>query len=221
LDYFVKSILAIHDSATRSFESGHSVESGSSAPEDDDAVGRSLEEAFRLANSSVYGFGHKLSAGGRMAASLLGLAIEGSRFAAARVGQGSVYLFRANQLVPLFGTEGVDRAVVGDLPEFSPELASQRHGFVGSHSIVDVEIASVTLQPGDAIAAFSRPLTTLNETLLFQHLEMTAGEGFPDVQPLHQAEQLCVDVFTEPDTLSFACVAALGPEVIFCSKVVD
>lgn len=209
LDYFIKSILAIHDSAR--------VSAGS---DDEDSVGRSLEEAFRLANSSVYGFGHKLSAGGRMAASLLGFAIEGKKFAAARVGQGSVYLFRANQLFPLFGSEGVDRAVVGDVPEFSPELASQRQGFVGSHSIVDVEIASVSLQPGDAVAAFSRPLTTLNETLLFQHLEMTAGEGFPDLQPLHQAEQLCVDVFTEPDTLSFACVASLGPEVIFCSKVV-
>ncbi len=210
LDYFIKSILTIHDSAA-----------AQAGADEDDEVSRSLEEAFRVANSSVYGFGHKLSAGGRMAASLLGLAIEGQRFAAARVGQGSVYLFRANQLFPLFGAEGVDRAVVGDVPEFSQEVASQRQGFVGSHSIVDVEIASVSLQPGDTIAAFSRPLTTLNETLLFQHLEMTSGEGFPDVQPLHQAEQLCVDVFTEPDTLSFACVAALGPEVIFCSKVVD
>jgi hypothetical protein len=148
------------------------------------------------------------------------VAIEGSKFAAARVGQGSVYLFRDKELFPLFAAEGVDRAFVGDVPEFSPEMASQRQGFVGSHSIIDVEVASVTLKPGDTVTVFSRPLTTLNETLLFQHLEMTTGDGFPDVQPLRQAEQMCVDVFTEPDTLSFACIVSIGPEVIFCSKVI-
>jgi hypothetical protein len=210
IEHFVKGVLSCYE------------KSGSPAADpsaDEDSAVWVLEEAFRLANSSVYSFGHKLAAGGRMAASLLGLAIEGERFAAARVGQGSVYLFRHKQLFPLFSTEGIDRSVVGDVPEFSPDAFNQRQTFVGSNSIIDVEIASVSLQPGDTIAAFSRPLTTLNETLLFQHLEVVAGEGFPDTQPLHQAEQMCVDVFTEPDTLSFACLAALGPEVIFCSKV--
>jgi hypothetical protein len=213
LDYFVKGILA-------SYESGAHAQR---ATAEDEEVGviLALEEAFRLANSSVYGFGHKLAAGGRMAASLLGIALEDATFAAARVGQGSVYLFRSNQLFPLFGSEGVDRAVVGDVPEFSSEVASQRQGFVGSHAIVDVEVASVSLQPGDTVIAFSRPLTTLNETLLFQHLEVAASEGFPDMQRPNLAEQLCVDVFTEPDSISFACVAALGPDVIFCSKAVS
>jgi hypothetical protein len=209
IEHFVKGVLACYDQAAAAPE----------ASADEESAVWVLEEAFRLANSSVYSFGHKLAAGGRMAASLLGLAIEGERFAAARVGQGSVYLFRNKQLFPLFSTEGIDRSVVGDVPEFSPDAFNQRQAFVGSNSIIDVEIASVSLQPGDTIAAFSRPLTTLNETLLFQHLEVTAGEGFPHTQPPHQAEQMCVDVFTEPDTLSFACLAALGPEVIFCSKV--
>ena len=214
LDYFVKGILGSYDGDTDKQSAGGSGQ----AELDDESVSRALEDAFRLANSSIYGFGHKLAAGGRMAASLLGIAVEGAKFAAARVGQGSVYLFRANQLFPLFGAEGVDRAVVGDVPEFCPELASQRGGFLGSHSIVDVEVASVTLQPGDTVTAFSRPLTTLNETLLFQHLEVVSSEGFPEMQPHYQAEQLCIDVFTEPDSLSFACMVCLGPEVIFCSK---
>jgi hypothetical protein len=155
-----------------------------------------------------------------MAASLLAFMIDGRKFAAARVGQGSIYLFRGNQLFPFFGSEGVDRAVVGDVEEFSEEVVSQRQAFVGSHSIIDVEVASVALNPGDVVVAFSRPLTTLNETLLFQHLEVVLGGSFPDTQPPGLAEQLCVDVFTQPDTVSFACVAALGPEVIYCSKVV-
>lgn len=186
---------------------------------DEESAVRVLEEAFRVANASVYGFGHKLAAGGRMAASLLAFMIEGRKFAAARVGQGSIYLFRGNQLFPFFSSEGVDRAVVGDVDEFS-EVLSQRQAYLGSHSIIDVEVASVALNPGDVVVAFSRPLTTLNETLLFQHLEVVMGDAFPDSQPPGLAEQLCVDVFTQPDTLSFACVAALGPEVIYCSKVV-
>jgi serine/threonine protein phosphatase PrpC len=189
-------------------------------PVDEDTVVQLLEDAFRTANSSVYGFGHKLAAGGRMAASLLALAIEEGRLATARVGLGSVYLFRDNQLFPFFSSEGIDRSVVGDVEEFPTDLNVQRQAFVGSNSIIDVEIASVTLGPGDIVCAFSRSLTALNETLLFQHLETLLQEGFPEVQPPDLAERLCVEVFTEPDTLSFCCVAAVGPEVIYCSKVV-
>ncbi len=188
--------------------------------DDEESAVEVLEAAFRLANSSVYGFGHKLAAGGRMAASLLAFIVDHQRFAAARVGQGSVYLFRNKQLFPFFGSDGVDRSIVGDVPEYSTDPASQRQTFIGSHSIIDVEVASVTLHPGDYVVAFSRPLTTLNETLLFQHLEVLAGEGFPEVQPYGMAEQMCLDVFTQADTLSFACMVGLGPEVIYCSKIV-
>ena len=47
----------------------------SGAAKGEEKVVKALEEAFRAANSSVYSFGHKLSAGGRMAASLLGVVI--------------------------------------------------------------------------------------------------------------------------------------------------
>jgi len=208
IDYFVEGV-ASH------FEQG-----GQEALVTDDAESavEALEAAFRVANASVYGFGHKLAAGGRMAASLLAFIVDQRKFAAARVGQGSVYLFRRNQLFPFFSSEGIDRAVVGDAPEYSADSASQRQAFVGSHSIIDVEVASVMLDPGDYVVAFSRPLTTLNETLLFQHLEVLVGEGFPESQPYGMAEQLCLDVFTQADSLSFACMVALGPEVIYCSS---
>lgn len=187
---------------------------------DDEMVVKVLEDAFRTANSSVYNFGHRLAAGGRMAASLLGFVIDERKFAAARVGLGSVYLFRDRQLFPFFSSEGIERGVVGDLDEFPSDLHIQRQAFVGSNSIIDVEVASVELAPGDVVCAFSRPLSSLNETLLFQHLEMLLEEGFPENQQQSLAEHLCVEVFTEPDTLSFACVACVGPDVIYCSKVV-
>lgn len=210
LDYFAQGVAAHYDTP----DARHAELS------DEDAVVKVLEDAFRTANASVYGFGHKLAAGGRMAASLLGLVIEGDRFATARVGAGSVYLYRDKQLFPFFSSDGVERGVVGDIEEFPADLGVQRQSLIGSNSIVDVEVASVTLIAGDVVCAFSRPLSSLNETLLFQHLELLGEDGFPRTQPVGLAEQLCVDAFTEPETLSFACVAAVGPEVIYCSKVV-
>jgi serine/threonine protein phosphatase PrpC len=212
LDYFVEGLLGHLQRDERGKEKSAHRDS------DDEAAVNALEAAFRSANASVYGFGHKLAAGGRMAASLLAFVVDNQRFAAARVGQGSVYLFRGNQLFPFFSSDGVDRAVVGDIDEFGGEEATQRQVYVGSHSIIDVEVASVELNPGDYVVAFSRPLTTLNETLLFQHLEVLTNEGFPQSQPDRMAEQMCLDVFTQPETVSFACMAALGPEVIYCSK---
>jgi hypothetical protein len=211
IDYFVEGVVDHYKQVG---------EQAVSSTDDAESAVEALEAAFRVANASVYGFGHKLAAGGRMAASLLAFTVDQHKFAAARVGQGSVYLFRGNQLFPFFGSEGVDRSVVGDVAEYSADSASQRQSFVGSHSIIDVEVASVTLHPGDYVVAFSRPLTTLNETLLFQHLEVLVGEGFPESQPYGMAEQMCLDVFTQADTLSFACMVGLGPEVIYCSKIV-
>ncbi|MEY4701427.1 MAG: hypothetical protein RL326_1614 [Pseudomonadota bacterium] len=214
LEYFMRGV----ESHYATVRDGQSTQEKSQGGED--AVVTLLEDAFRTANSSVYGFGHKLAAGGRMAASLLGMVIDEGRFAAGRVGTGSVYLFRDKQLFPFFGSDEAERAVVGDLEEFPSDLSVQRQAFVGANSLIDVEIASVMLGAGDVICAFSRPLSSLNETLLFQHLEAVSAEGFPMTQTPHAAEDLCVEVFTQPDTLSFCCLATVGPEVIYCSKQV-
>lgn len=213
IDYFVQGVLDNLSllSASATLPSG-------ADPSDEERVVNLLEAAFRVANSSVYNFGHKLAAGGRMAASLLGFIIDNGRFAAARVGQGSVYLFRGNQLFPFFSSEGIDRSIVGDIDEFGDTLPAQRNAFVGSHSIIDVDVASVALEPGDYIASFSRPLTSLNETLLFQHLEVVGAQGLPARQNSGAAEQLCLDVFTQADTIAFGCLIALGPDGIYCSK---
>jgi hypothetical protein len=211
LDYFLKGV-----------ESHYSkVDPMELSARNDDAVVGVIEDAFRSANSSVYSFGHKLAAGGRMSASLLGLVIENGRLSTGRVGYGTVYLSRKNQLFPFFESgEREEGTRVGDAPEFPQESAMRQRSFVGSNSIVDVELASVALEPGDVLCVFSRALTSLNETLLFECLETLRGEGFPEEVECEVAERLCNDVFTEPETLSFAAVVSVGPDAIYCDKVV-
>lgn len=211
IDYFVKGVEDFYSTRPSSVE-------GSKGEE---GVIKALEEAFRCANSSVYSFGHKLSAGGKMAASLLAVVIEHGRLATGRVGFGSVYLFRNNQLYPFFEAPEGEADKVGDALEFPDEVVTRKYSFVGSNSLLDVELASVELQGEDVICAFSRPLTSLNETLLYECLENLRSEGFPLERQQGIADRLCHDVFTEPDTLSFAFVAGVGPDVIYCSRAVE
>jgi serine/threonine protein phosphatase PrpC len=63
---------------------------------------RLLEYAFKNANHSVYTFGHKLAAGGKMAASLLGLALVNDVLTVGRVGDGIGYLVRNGHVFQFF-----------------------------------------------------------------------------------------------------------------------
>jgi hypothetical protein len=210
LDYFLK---GVEDSYTVQASTPQQTKS-------EESVVKVLEDAFRSANSSVYSFGHKLSAGGRMAASLLGVAIQDGRIATGRVGFGSVYLFRKNQLYPFFDAPEGEIDKVGDAQEFPDIFSTRKYSFLGTNSLVDVEMASVELQGDDVICAFSRPLTSLNETLLFESLEALIADGFPLLAQEDPAARLCHDVFTEPETLSYALIASVGPDVIYCASPV-
>lgn len=211
LDYFVVGVERHYTSSAGSTR----------ALGDEDGVVAVLEEAFRCANSSVYGFGHKLAAGGRMAASLLGLVIEEGRLATGRVGYGSVYLFRKGQLFPFFEAPESGDARVGDVPEHPSDFEGRMRAFVGANAMVDVELASVVLQPEDIVCVFSRSLTTLNETILFEFLENLSLEERLSRAGSDIAERLCLEVFTEPESLSFAMVACVGPQAIFCSQIAE
>jgi len=151
-----------------------------------------LETAFRKANNSVYNFGHKLAAGGRMAASLLGLVIEESSIAAGRVGAGSAFLYRDGQLFPFFDPD--------------PELTSGN--YVGANSLVSVELASVSVKGSDIILIFSQPLGVMQQSLLVDMLEtMDFASGNP-------CALLSKRIFEEAE-LSFAMAARIGPEAIY------
>ena len=161
-----------------------------------------LEVAFKRANSSVYDFGHKLRAGGRMSASLLGLVIENNTIAAGRVGPGSAYLYRSGELFPFFehNVEVTDPANI--------------ESYVGANSVVPVELASVPIEESDRILVFSNYLSDEQERSLLgtvEQMELTS------VDPC----QYVVDhIFDDTEELAFSMVGKIGPETIYLSKAV-
>lgn len=159
-----------------------------------------LESAFRNANSSVYSFGHKLAAGGRMAASLLGFSISDGFAAAGRVGTGSAYLFRGGELFPYFEAKSEEE-------QLKPNLE-----YVGSHSLVSVEIASVPLEANDTIVLISRSLPEESEASL---KDLLSDLNSSDVDP---SFELASFMFDDAKDLAFLTVIKVGPEAFYLSK---
>ena len=159
-----------------------------------------LESAFKKANSSVYEFGHKLAAGGRLSASMLGIVVEDSSIAAGRVGPCSAYLYREKELFPFFET-------------LNPEDISE-DDFVGAKSLVTVELASVPVQEGDRLFAFSSMLSELNERKLSKFAENM------DLEREGECESCVETVFGDSPPESFSLVAEIGPDTIYLSEVV-
>ncbi len=182
---------------------------------------RVLESAFKNANSSVYSFGHKLAAGGRMAASLLGLVIEDNSIAVGRVGAASAYLARRGELFPFF--EPPD-------PEAAPEA------LVGSQSMVSVELASVPIEEGDLIFAFSREISSSLERQLLEEVENIASSldgmvfgsgGLPKSQGQFQNEQgnwknpcdrIIRQLYPSGNEPEFAMMIVIGPKTIYLQQ---
>lgn len=166
-----------------------------------------LEAAFRHANTSVYQFGHKLAAGGRMAASLLGLVIEQRAVAAGRVGEGSAYLFRGGELFPFF-----EQKVFG-----SDEAALER--LIGAHSIVSVEVASVPIEEEDVIVVFSQALDSDMEQQLCVLLSEAPLRKEVSIAEYYLRRALS-RLFPDQE-VPFAMAARVGPEVIYLSRPVE
>lgn len=180
-----------------------------------------LERAFRTANSSVFGYAQRMGLGGSMAVSMLGVLVDRGQLSSARVGAASVYLFRNRQLFPFFEPpQGEAGAGVGDYKEFSESTAAGvvARGALGTLAVVDMDVASIALCSGDMVAAFSRPLSALNETLLFEAFDTLASEGFPSQQHTQVASRVCGEVFTEPDSLSFSLLLSVGQAGMFCAR---
>lgn len=191
LDNFVDGVLGYFD--------GHEVKR---TREDGDISLEVLETAFKRANSSVYEFGHRLAAGGRMAASLLGLVVEKNTVAAGRVGYGSAYLVREGDIYSFF-EQGMEREVEGG-----------KISFVGSNSIVAVELASIAVQEGDVIAMFSTFLDAEREKDLKGFL------GTCDFEEANPCQDLAQYLFPDVLDLSYAMLAQVGPDTIYLSEVV-
>ncbi|MFM1847537.1 MAG: hypothetical protein RL417_1011 [Pseudomonadota bacterium] len=164
-----------------------------------------LEAAFKKANSAVYQFGHKLAAGGRMSASLIGLVVEDECVAAGRAGRSSAYLARGASLFPFF-----------DQPRDAGLNAQQaREQLVGAHSMVSVELASVTVEPNDVIVAFSEPLSEGDELRL---RDLVQGL---DLRAKNPAEAIVRGLFGPEKRVAFALLAAIGPASIYLDRVIE
>lgn len=180
LEHFVDGVLKFYDQP---------IEVGQQLPEMSLEV---LETAFRNANNSVYDFGHKLAAGGRMAASLLGLVIEQRSIASGRVGPGSAYLLRQGELFPFFDSGEPDCAQL-----------------VGSQSLLPVELASVEIEQDDLILAFHSVLDEYQETILRATVdELEVNSEVPNAE-------LFELVFPESSKVPFSMVARVGPDAIY------
>ncbi len=163
---------------------------------------RALEAAFKRANKSVYSFGHSLAAGGRMAAAFIGLVLEEETIASGRVGNGSAYLYRAGELFPFFD---------------SADEATQEHqeGYLGTQSLVSVELASVAIEPGDVLYVFSQELSESEEAEL-----ISLSQDMDFNSPGNPISEICRFLFDSPDDVAFATLTRVGPETIYLDNVV-
>ncbi len=163
-----------------------------------------LERSFKRANSSIYSFGHKLAAGGRLATSLIGLVISQGMVATARAGSGSAFLLRDGEFHPFFEREGTQ-----NLPTGHTAASSQ----VGANSLVTVELASIAMMERDYVLLFSNTPTEL------ELKRMTVIASGLDSEP-NPAEVLVRRVFNEERIPNFAFLIKIGPESIYLRHVV-
>lgn len=168
IEHFVEGVLDF-------FKDRDSAHSDDSQPNRELSV-KVLEAAYRRANRSVYEFGHKLSAGGRMSASLLGVVIEDDVVVAGRVGLGGAYLFRNKELYPFFDQSALQKRPKSEL---------------GVNSLVAVELASIRAAESDIIVLFSCELSPLEEDNLKSCL--VNKRDFSDSLSAELAQSVCED----------------------------
>ena len=176
---------------------------GGDAEGDDSEISLSvLESAFKKANTSVYNFGHKLAAGGRLAASLIGLVVEDNVIAAGRVGPSSAFLYRDGELFPFFDEDAEENVSEDD--------------YVGAKSLVTVELASVPVQASDYIFAFNGFLNKAHEVKLEQ---FAAELDELDEKDAQKCTSKLFGISGPPG--GFLMIAHIGPDAIYLSEVID
>lgn len=171
--------------------------------ERDTIILEALERAFREANRSVYDFGHKLAAGGRMGASLLGLILYDSFIAVGKSDIGSVYIVRSGEVVPFFVEES---NLDGN--------TSLTRNLVGANSLVNIELSSLPLEPNDQVIAFARTVLPKEEAKLVDCVRA----GFLD--STSAMKFLSSQVFSANVETPATVIINLGPEGIYLEEAV-
>lgn len=197
LEHFTAGVLDFYDSQS---EEGRFDRRGDSAGRQSISL-EVLEAAFKKANTSVYQFAHKLAAGGRMASTLMGVVLEDKVIAAGKVGPGNVFLFRNRELMAFFEPNQ-------NLPN---EIAHET--YIGAHSFVSVELASIPAQQSDQI--FILPFNvSKDEQSEMQKLLLERD----DVE--NKAAYICKHIFPDVYKIPFCACASLGPETIYLEQAV-
>jgi len=155
---------------------------------------RALEDAFKNANNSVYQFGHKLSAGGRLSTSLMGLVISDGQVAVGRVGTGSTYLCRGSHVFPFFEPGG--------------EAVGNSGSAVGSNSLVSVELASVSLEEFDKLLILPQEIGASKQSMLLKLLEKEDAS----------CSKVCQEVFPDFQEIPFAFLLTCGPATTYLGR---
>jgi len=165
----------------------------------EDSSVAAIENAFREANQSVYQFGHSLAAGGRLAAVFMSLVYipnsdGGASFCVGRVGSGPAYLLREGSLFPFFEAEK-------SLEQVPTE------NYLGTNSLVSVDIANVPVEPGDRVLLFSERLSegAVND------LEVLLSDG----RPPSSIEEISHVLFNDPAQVGFSFSLQVGQPTVF------
>lgn len=202
LEHFLEGVLNFFDEHPVQFSSGNKYVKAPSTQSE--ASLKILEAAFKNANNSVYSFGHRLAAGGRLGTSLIGMVVHEQMISIGRVGAGSAYLLREGELFPFF------EAVA------SAPAAESYEKLVGAKSLVSVELASVPVAANDLILVCSMALTVADE----RQLSTAVSDFVVDPENLNSEslENLAKFLFEETGDFPFLIAAHLGPETVYLNQ---
>lgn len=175
-----------------------------------------LEQAFKVSNREIYDLGHRLGAGGRLGAALLGLVVMDDFVATGRVGGSALYLFRQGELFPFFAPkdskilDGTKISSSTNTPELSaPEL------LVGQNSVISVELSSIPIEEGDTIMIFPRELSNAQQESLISDLSDPSSDKRSEEERL--AERFFRDLYIAQE-IELVATLKIGPQAIYLSK---
>jgi hypothetical protein len=189
---------------------------GSETPGDPIAL---LEGGFRAANQGVYQFGHRLAAGGRLTASVLGAVISPQAVAVGRVGIGTAFLVRRGSVYPFFEEHDRDPLTFTETLDAVDPVRARAVACIGQNSLVDVELASVPVAPGDLVivsSRFPRPDQVAEASDVIASVNAEEPRE-PHLRAL--AREFFVRLLSDPETVAYGLMARVGPETIYLSEV--
>jgi hypothetical protein len=178
-----------------------------------------LEAGFRSANQGVYQFGHRLAAGGRLTASVLGAVVSSQAVAVGRVGIGTAFLVRRGSVYPFFEDgEKVLLTLTETLDDADPSRAREV-ACIGQNSLVDVELASVPVAPGDVVIVSSRFARAEDLAEASQVMAAVSAEEPPDARLRELSREFFSRLLPDNASVAYGLIARVGPETIYLSEV--